>query len=167
MLSNNTFWKLEFNGYLMVELLSKKDSAYTCSACSKWVGFIHWLKLKVKYLVQPRKTRPCVTERLLMGRKESTQTKTKKHSCSSSSWCGILWNTLLKSSSTALICSQSLSPFARSFTVKISCDSQERRFLKPCCASLSRRWSSRCLITWLCTMCSSILQHMDVKDTGL
>ena len=26
-------------------------------------------------LVQPRKTRPCLTERLLMGRKESNQTK--------------------------------------------------------------------------------------------
>ena len=30
-------------------------------------------------LVQPRKTRPCVTERLLMGRKESTQTN--KYTC--------------------------------------------------------------------------------------
>ena len=28
-------------------------------------------------LVQPRKTGPCITERLLMGRKESIQTKTK------------------------------------------------------------------------------------------
>ena len=28
-------------------------------------------------LVQPRKTRPCLTERLLMRRKESNQTKTK------------------------------------------------------------------------------------------
>ena len=28
-------------------------------------------------LVQPRKTRLCLTERLLMGRKESNQTKTK------------------------------------------------------------------------------------------
>ena len=28
-------------------------------------------------LVQPRKTRPCLTERLLMGRKESNQTKSK------------------------------------------------------------------------------------------
>ena len=26
-------------------------------------------------LVQPRKTRPCLTERLVMGRKESNQTK--------------------------------------------------------------------------------------------
>ena len=30
-------------------------------------------------LVQPRKTRPFITERLLMGRKESNQTKTKPH----------------------------------------------------------------------------------------
>ena len=29
-------------------------------------------------LVQPRKTRPFITERLLMGRKESNQTKTKQ-----------------------------------------------------------------------------------------
>ena len=29
-------------------------------------------------LVQPRKTRPFITERLLMGRKESNQTKTKR-----------------------------------------------------------------------------------------
>ena len=30
-------------------------------------------------LVQHRKTRPCLTERLLMGRKESNQTKTKQN----------------------------------------------------------------------------------------
>ena len=30
-------------------------------------------------LVQPRKTRPCLTERLLMGRKESNQTNKQKH----------------------------------------------------------------------------------------
>ena len=30
-------WKLDFNGYLMVWFLSKKDLACTCSACSKWV----------------------------------------------------------------------------------------------------------------------------------
>ena len=30
-------------------------------------------------LVQPRKTRPCLTERLLMGRKESKQTKQKQN----------------------------------------------------------------------------------------
>ena len=33
-------------------------------------------------LVQPRKTRPCLTERLLMGRKGSNQTKKKiKKNC--------------------------------------------------------------------------------------
>ena len=31
-------------------------------------------------LVQPRKTRPFITEKLLMGRKESNQTKKKKKS---------------------------------------------------------------------------------------
>ena len=31
-------------------------------------------------LVQPRKTRPLITERLLMGRKETNQTKTKEPS---------------------------------------------------------------------------------------
>ena len=31
-------------------------------------------------LVQPRKTRPFITERLLMGRKESIQTNKQKHS---------------------------------------------------------------------------------------
>ena len=30
-------------------------------------------------LVQPRKTRPFITERLLMGRKESNQTNKQKH----------------------------------------------------------------------------------------
>ena len=38
-----------------------------------------WSLSKTHYpslvLVQPRKTRPCLTERLLMGRKESNQTK--------------------------------------------------------------------------------------------
>ena len=32
-------------------------------------------------LVQPRKTRPCLTERLLMGRKESNQTKLVRATC--------------------------------------------------------------------------------------
>ena len=31
-------------------------------------------------LVQPRKTRPCLTERLLMGRKESNQTNKRTRS---------------------------------------------------------------------------------------
>ena len=31
-------------------------------------------------LVQPRKTRPCLTERLLIGRKESNQTDKQNHS---------------------------------------------------------------------------------------
>ena len=32
-------------------------------------------------LVQPRKTRPCITERLLMGRKESNQTNKTAENC--------------------------------------------------------------------------------------
>ena len=32
-------------------------------------------------LVQPRKTRPFITERLLMGRKESNQTNKNKYCC--------------------------------------------------------------------------------------
>ena len=31
------FWKLEFNGYLMVYFLLEKDLAFTCSACLKLV----------------------------------------------------------------------------------------------------------------------------------
>ena len=34
-------------------------------------------KTHLFYLVQPRKTRPCLTERLLMGCKELNQTKNK------------------------------------------------------------------------------------------
>ena len=41
-------------------------------------------------LVQPRKTRPFITERLLMGRKESNQTKNKDNlSLHTSSTCGL------------------------------------------------------------------------------
>ena len=39
--------------------------------CGPWVRHIY----PSLVLVQPRKTRPCLTERLLMGRKESNQTK--------------------------------------------------------------------------------------------
>ena len=37
-------------------------------------------------LVQPRKTRPCLTERLLMGRKESNQTNKKINMTILSCW---------------------------------------------------------------------------------
>ena len=40
-----------------------------------WVGdTVHLVQYPSLVLVQPRKTRPCLTERLLMGRKESNQT---------------------------------------------------------------------------------------------
>ena len=42
--------------------------------CGPWARHIY-LSL---VLVQPRKNRPCLTERLLMGRKESNQTKQKQ-----------------------------------------------------------------------------------------
>ena len=38
--------------------------------CGPWARHIY----PSLVLVQPRKTRPCLTERLLMGRKESKQT---------------------------------------------------------------------------------------------
>ena len=45
----------------------------------------------VHVLVQPRKTRPCLTERLLMGRKESNQIKqTKKKTISLTYMCSYL-----------------------------------------------------------------------------
>ena len=37
-------------------------------------------------LVQPRKTCPCLTERLLMGRKESNQTKQKHYTILGEQW---------------------------------------------------------------------------------
>ena len=42
--------------------------------CGPWARHIY----PSLVLVQPRKTRPCLTERLLMGRKESNQTKQNK-----------------------------------------------------------------------------------------
>ena len=48
--------------------------------CGPWARHIY----PSLVLVQPRKTRPCLTERLLMGHKESNQTKqTKQIPCSS------------------------------------------------------------------------------------
>ena len=43
--------------------------------CGPWAGHIY----SSLVLVQPRKTRPCLTERLLMGRKESNQTNRTKY----------------------------------------------------------------------------------------
>ena len=53
---------LSLTGVTALWSLSKTQLFYTCSLV----------------LVKPRKTRPCLTERLLMGRKESNQTKKKK-----------------------------------------------------------------------------------------
>ena len=43
--------------------------------CGPWARHIY----PSLVLVQPRKTRPCLTERLLMGRKESIQTNKSMH----------------------------------------------------------------------------------------
>ena len=45
---------------------------------SHWVVVIEQGIHPSLILVQPRKTRPCLTERLLMGRKESNQTNNLK-----------------------------------------------------------------------------------------
>ena len=45
----------------------------TSQRCGPWARHIY----PSLVLVQPRKTHPCLTERLLMGRKESNQTKAK------------------------------------------------------------------------------------------
>ena len=47
-----------------------------------WLKIYHGILQRIYYpslvLVQPRKTRPCLNERLLMGRKESNQTNKTK-----------------------------------------------------------------------------------------
>ena len=59
----------------MVECLTRDREATESSltgATALWsLGKTHYPSL---VLVQPRKTRPCLIERLLMGRKESNQT---------------------------------------------------------------------------------------------
>ena len=54
----------------MVECLARDRGA----GGSSLTGVTVLWSLSKTYLVQPRKTRPCLTERLLMGRKESNQT---------------------------------------------------------------------------------------------
>ena len=48
-------------------------------------------------LVQPRKTRPFITERLLMGRKESNQTNKQKKKTASMSGIRLNFRTLVNS----------------------------------------------------------------------
>ena len=65
----------------------------------------------------------------------------------------------------------SCDPFAKrltiSCTVMTSCDSQDRLYLKPCCASDKMLLASKCFIMLLCMICSIILHAIDVSDTGL
>ena len=78
-----------------------KGSSFTgVTALWSWARYIY----PSLVLVQPRKTRPCLTERLLMGRKESNQTNKQKFllytsiclsvhlSVLSHSYPGISWN---------------------------------------------------------------------------
>jgi hypothetical protein len=55
----------------------------------------------------------------------------------------------------------------RPCTVMTSCDSQDRLYLKPCCASDKMLLASKCFIMLLCMICSIILHAIDVSDTGL
>ena len=49
--------------------------AKVINSCLMLGNFVYFFFNPSLVLVQPRKTRPCITERLLMGRKESNQTK--------------------------------------------------------------------------------------------
>ena len=62
----------------MVECLTRDRGAADLASlrCGPWARHIY----PSLVLVQPRKTHPCLTERLLMGRKESNQIKNKKKS---------------------------------------------------------------------------------------
>ena len=60
-----------------------------------------------------------------------------------------------------------LSSDARSWTIEISCVSQERPFRKPCWASVNIWLVSKCSVIAERTMCSRSLQHMHVSEIGL
>ena len=73
------FQCINLSGSAVVECLCRDRGA----AGSSLTGFTALWSLSKNInpslvLVQPRKTRPFITERLLMGRNESNQTKTKK-----------------------------------------------------------------------------------------
>jgi hypothetical protein len=82
-------------------------------------------------------------------------------------WLKALSNVLLKSRSIPSTCSFLFRLSARTWTVIMSCDSHDREFRKPCWASIKIPCMSRCFITVLCMMCSMILLHIGVSDTGL
>ena len=78
------------SAHVLLNLLNEFGKAVKCEACGAFYLFfpmslinsliqLHcgpWARhiYPSLVLVQPRKTRPCLTERLLMGRKESNQT---------------------------------------------------------------------------------------------
>ena len=61
----------------VVECLTRNRGA----AGSSLTGITVLWSLSKTFIVQPRKTHPCLTERLLMGCKESNQTNKTKKTC--------------------------------------------------------------------------------------
>ena len=59
-----------------------------------------------------------------------------------------------------------LSVLAKSLTVSISCDSHDLDCWNPCCWSHKILWLDRGAKICKYTMCSKILEHMQVKDMG-
>lgn len=72
----------------------------------------------------------------------------------------------MKSGSVTSICSLASNRLARSCTVLMSWLSDDLRFMKPCCWSDMVPCLSKWLMIWPCRICSTTLQHTDVKDTG-
>ena len=66
-------------------------SVLECLTCGHWARHIH----PSLVLVQPRKTRPCLNERLLMGRKESNKTN-KQNKVSRTFIRTMFWFQLIK-----------------------------------------------------------------------
>ena len=60
----------EHSGSVVESFTRDRGAAGSSLHCGPWARHIY----PSLVLVQPRKTRPCLTERLLMGRKESNQT---------------------------------------------------------------------------------------------
>ena len=69
------FWSIKNSGAILASSLSLYITLLHSLRCGPWARHIY----PSLVLVQPRKTRPYIAERLLMGRKESNQTN--KHYC--------------------------------------------------------------------------------------
>ena len=80
---------------------------------------------------------------------------------------GTLSNALEKPRSVMSNWSLASMPLARSRTARTSCETQDRFFRKPCCASDKMLWLSRWFMLLLRKMCSSTSQVTDVRETDL